>query len=293
MIDSVTLKILPAIPPKEIYSKTELFSGYQVKGRVRNLTLTSNEEYSILKGSLPKYMNDSNVHPLSFLEIPSTINKLENELQSEIGTAQILNLEWSSTIPTDYPPKTYYSMLGETWPFERVTFKNSLYFNSSKNKVIFYDKGREARCNGNLLRYELRFPKVKSLGLTLQRLTCADTYNQLTKSWLDVYFSINKIRKPMPQEVKTKKDLNRYLESVGIETLGGKDQVLLIIDNLHRQGRINDYNKSRMKSDLTNFINNISQESDLEGELNSKIQMIADQNLIKVTPSSLITASKQ
>lgn len=281
MIDSITIKIQPAITPKEIFSRSEFFSGYRVKGRVKNLIISSNGEYSILTGSLPKFLNDSNIEPLRFSEIAPTINKLTNELQCDIANAEILGLEWSSTIKTDYPPKTYYSMLGETWPFERVPFKNSLYFNSPKKRVLFYDKAKETRTEGNLMRYELRQPKAKSLDLTLGKLTESHFFNQLTKSWLDVYFSINKIRKPMPKEVRTQKDLNRFLESLGIEVLGGKDEVYQLIDNLHRQGKVNDYNKSRMKRNLSDFINNIGSPSELEIELNEKFMSVATQNTAK------------
>jgi len=281
MIDSITLKIQPAITPKEIYNRSESFSGFRVKGRVKNLILSSNDEYSILTGSLPKFLNDSNIEPLTFSELSPTINKLTNELQCDIANAKILGLEWSSTIKTDHPPKTYYSLLGETWPFERVPFKNSLYFNSPRKRVLFYDKAKETRTEGNLMRYELRLPKAKSLDLTLSKLTEAHFFNQLTKSWLDVYFSINKIRKPMPKEVRTQKDLNRFLESLGIEVLGGKDEVYQLIDNLHRQGKVNDYNKSRMKRNLSDFINNIGSPSELEIELNEKFMNVAIQNTAK------------
>ncbi len=281
MIDSITLKIQPAITPKEIYSKSESYSGYSVKGRVKNLILTSNEEYSILTGSLPKYLRGSNIEPLTFSEISTSIQTLENELQRDISNAQILNLEWSSTIKTDYSPKTYYSIIGETYPFERVAFKNSLYFNSSERRIILYDKGKEARVKDNLLRYELRLPKAKRLGLTLSSLTKPEAFNQLTKSWLDVYHSLNKIRKPMPKEVKSQKDLNRFLESIAIEMLGGKDEVLQMIDNLHRQGKIKDYNRTRMRQGITEFIENISSPNDLELELNQKFREVAKQNTIR------------
>lgn len=282
MIDSVTLKIQPAIFPREIYSQTETFSGYQVKARVKNLWLTSNEEYSILTGSLPKFLNGSNIEPLRFHEMTTTIQELENQLQCDISNAQILGLEWSSTIETEYPPKTYYSILGETWPFERVPFKNSLYYNSPSRKLLFYDKGKESRTGGNWLRNELRMPKARKLCLSLSSLTCPETFNKLTKSWIDLYFSINKIKKPMPNKVKTPSDLNRFFQSLGIEVLGGKDQVLEMINNLHRQGKINHYNKSRMRKNLTEFLENIGTPTDLEEELNQKFQKVASQNTIKL-----------
>ena len=282
MLDSVTLKIQPAITPREPYSRTEYSSGYKVNGRVRNLILTSSDEYSILTGSIPKFRNGSNIETLRFSEIASTINELENELQCDIGNAQILGLEWSSTIQTDYQPKVYYPTLGQTWPFERVPFKNSLYFNSSKRRILFYDKGKEARSPGNLLRYELSLPKAKNLGLTLVSLTKPEAFNQLTKSWLDVYLSINKIKKPMPKEVKTPTDLNRFFQSLGIEVLGGKDEALQLIDNLHRLGKIKDYNKTRMRQNLIDFVSSIGAPTDLEIELNHKFTEVANQNTQRI-----------
>jgi len=280
MIDSVTLKIQPPIIPKEIIKRIETFSGYQINGRLKNLFLVTKDEYSVLRGSLPKFIHGSNLEPLRYNEIASTTKELENVLQRDVANSPILSIEWGATVKTAFPPKTYYPILGETWPFERVQFKNSLYFNSPKKKFIYYDKGKEARCSGNLLRSELRLPKTKPLELTLGKLSKPEDFNRLTKIWLDFYQSLNKIRKPVPLQLKTKTDLNRFYKSIGIEVLGGKDKALQMIDNLHRQGKINDCNKSRMKDDLKKFIANVSQATELEHELNEKFLLVANQNTI-------------
>ena len=85
----------------------------------------------------------------------------------------------------------------------------------------------------------------------------------------------------MPKEVKSQKDLNRFLESIAIETLGGKDEVLQMIDNLHRQGKIKDYNRTRMRQSIIEFIDNIGSQTDLEIELNEKFKEVANQNTIR------------
>lgn len=280
MLDAITLKIQPAISPIGIYSREETLSGYRAKGRLRNLFLSTCEEYTILKGSLPKFATGSNTETLTFSEVSSTIQKLEDELQVDISRAPILSLEWSSTIHTEQPPRVYYSVLGETWPFERVPFKNSLYFNSTGKKALFYDKARETRAKGNLLRYEMKLPKVKSLGLTLGSLRQPEVFSGLTRTWLDLYLSLNKIRKPMPKEVKSQRDLDRFYKSIGIEVLGGKDSQIEMIDNLHRQGLISDYNKSRMKANLRSFLENVGTPSELEQELTEKISRVARLNTI-------------
>lgn len=282
MLDSITLKIQPAIAPEEIYSVEETLSGYRSKGRLRNLFISSCDEFTILKGSLPKFATGSNTETLSFAEISSTIEELENRLQTDISKAPILSLEWSSTIKTEQPPRVYYPILGETWPFERVPFKNSLYFNSPSKKALFYDKAKETRTTGNLLRYELRLPKAKSLGLTLGSLCQPAIFNQLTNTWFELYCSLNKIKKPMPKQVRSQRDLDRFYKSIAIEVLGGKDQQIQMIDSLHRQGLINDYNKSRMSKNLKNFIENIGVPTEFETELTEKFQRVANQNTVRL-----------
>ena len=77
-------------------------------------------------------------------------------------------------------------------------------------------------------------------------------------------------------------DLDRFYKSIAIELLGGKDEQLQMIDNLHRQGKINDYNKSRMKSDLINFVANVTKATDLEIELNEKFSQVAKENTVRM-----------
>lgn len=281
MLDSITIKIEPSISPIGIYSMEETLSGYRSKGRLKNLFISSCDEYTILKGSLPKFRTGSNTETLPFSEVTSTIQELENSLQVDISKAPVLSLEWSSTIQTEQPPKVYYSILGESWPFERVPFKYSLYFNSPSKKALFYDKGKETRTKGNLLRYEMKLPKAKSLGLTLGSLAQAEVFSGLTKTWFDLYLALNKIRKPMPKEVKTQRDLDRFYKTIGIEVLGGRDSQIEMIDNLHKQGLISDYNKSRMKANLKRFLENVSTPSELEQELTEKISQVARLNTIQ------------
>ena len=84
----------------------------------------------------------------------------------------------------------------------------------------------------------------------------------------------------MPKEVKTPKDLNRFLISVAYEALGGRDAINEMITNLHRQGKVNDYNKTRMKQGLYSFEKNIAIPTDMEEELNEKFLKVATDNTI-------------
>lgn len=278
MIDSITLKIEPPLLPNEVIREIKTAAGVKFNSKCRNMDLITTNDYTILKGSLPKFMHGSNVRTLSYEEVAATIQELSNHLGRDISNALILGVDWSTTIMTENKPKVYYSILGETHPFQRVPFKNSLYFNTSAKKLLFYDKGKEARVSGNLLRNEVRWSNLKKLGLHLNDLAKPEVFTRFTRQWLDVYQSINKIRKPMPAKVRTPTDFNKYLSSIAIEVLGGKDEVISIINNLHSQGVITDYNKTRIKQNIVNLLQNIAHPTAMEEELNWKFTEVAKQN---------------
>jgi hypothetical protein len=163
----------------------------------RNLKVISNDAYTIVKGSLPKFVHGGNVETLPFNEILFTIQELSECLDRDISTAQILGVDWSTTINTQTKPTVYYSILGETYPFQRLPYKNSLYYNSSDRKLMFYDKGKEAGMVGNWLRNELQLMKLNKFGLTFHDLTKPQVFNSFTTQWLQVYQSINKLREPL------------------------------------------------------------------------------------------------
>ena len=261
--------------PKEVIRETRTAAGIRYNSKCKNMDIVTFEDYTILKGSLPKFMHGSNVITLPFNEISATIQELSNQLERDVSNALILGVDWSTTISTNYQPITYYSILGETYPFQRVPYKNSLYFNARAKTLLFYDKGKEARINGNLLRNEVRWTNLKKQGLQFHDLAKPEVFTMFTRQWLDVYQSINKIRKPMPKQINNQKDFNRFLTSVGIETLGGKDGVFEIVNNLHSQGTIKHHHKTRIKQSINNLIQNIACPSNLEEELNMKFSEVA------------------
>lgn len=278
MIDAITLKVEPALNPVSYYKLTETAAGSKYHSKLANLDIISYPDYSIIKGSLPKYRYGSNVETLPFSEVSTTIQNLSNDLNSDLSGALILGVDWSTTIETEEQPKVYYSILGETWPFQRIPFKNSLYYNGNARKLLFYDKAKEAKVDGNLLRNEARWTNLKKLGLKFNDLAKPEIFTQLTQQWLDFYLSINKLRKPMPAQIKTPTQFSAWFDSIAIEALGGKDEVMTIINNLHAKGQINDYNKSRIKRRINQTIKTYGVQSDLEKELTEKFTAVAKRN---------------
>ncbi len=275
MVDTITLKIEPALKPIEVYRETKTLASTKVFSRCRNLELITNEDYTILKGSLPKFVHGSNIITLPFDEVFSTIQDLSNQLERDISNAQILGVDWSTTISTETKPTVYYSILGETHPFRRVHFMNSLYYNTNAKVLLFYDKGKEAKAIGNLLRNEVRWTNLKKYGLHFSDLAKPDVFNKFTEQWLETYVSINKIRKPMPKQIRNPKDWNRFMQSVALEALGGKDGAFEIVNNLHAQRDIAPHHKTRIKQNINQLIQNIGYPSNLEEELNLKFYEVA------------------
>lgn len=150
--------------------------GYSYKGELDNYKVYVSQTGISLIGSLAKFYLPSNVYTLTREATREAIEKMSDKFHTDISDAKVTRFDVSTVIPTKRSPKDYFSSLGDKPYFERVqATKDTLYYNTQKRQLIFYDKNKEAKSKNviippalegkNLLRYELRYLNELKRGL--------------------------------------------------------------------------------------------------------------------------------
>ena len=184
--------------------------GYTVTGKAGDYSVLLTDAGISLKGSLPKFLLPTNIHTLSRAGACQAVEKLSDTLHLPIKYAKVTRIDVSTVLLVDRPPSDYYPFLGNKPRYERLqATSDTLYYNTNKRQLIFYNKLAEAKAKGvnipaaflgeNLLRLEARFtkrlpkqfylPTVTGTTLTDERF-----YTGMVKRWGDEYFSINKLK---------------------------------------------------------------------------------------------------
>lgn len=184
--------------------------GYSISGRVGDYLLYLNESGITMKGSLPKVLLPDNIHTLSRDGARDAIEKLSDEIHLPIKLAKVTRVDVSTVLPMKREPAEYYPLLGNKPHFQRLqATKTTLYYNTIKKQLIFYDKKVEAKAKGvtipagfesaNLLRVEARFTERLQKQFNLTEVTGATLtderfYIDRVKQWGKEYFLINKLK---------------------------------------------------------------------------------------------------
>ncbi|MDR1973700.1 MAG: hypothetical protein LBQ31_03385 [Bacteroidales bacterium] len=197
--------ILPYL--SEITERHNERQGYSYTGKLNNYTVSVFEGGISLKGSLSAYLHPSNIYTLKRNDTRQAIEKLSDNLHTDIGTAKVTRFDISTVIPTKRPPSDYYSHLGNKPYFTRLqSTPDTLYYNNHQRQLSFYDKAKEAKAKKtpipdilqgcNLFRYELRF--LKRLNEQFKRditgnlLFDSDFYCKIVQWWYNEFKTINK-----------------------------------------------------------------------------------------------------
>ena len=161
------LGILPYLSNETEHNSENRGSSYS--GTIENILVHVFEAGISLKGSLAKYYFGNNVEMLTRKDTQRAIEKLSEALHIDIRKAKVRRLDVAMIVYTQRPPADYYSYLGQKSRFLRLqATDNTLYYNTKKKQLIFYNKTKEAKevypndfeddCY-YALRYELRFLK--------------------------------------------------------------------------------------------------------------------------------------
>lgn len=271
--------------------------GYYCKGKLGDYTITVNPAGVYMSGSLSKYYLPSNVYTLTRSAIKEAIESLSDNLKINVAAATVKRVDVSTVIPTKRRPADYYSRLGTKPHFKRLQAAvDTLYYNTVKRQLIFYDKSKEATAKGaiipptltgcNLLRYELRFTRMLQKQFRQQEKPTAailydtDFYYWLVSSWRDEFLTINKIKTVsiMSDIIKTPKDAANALFAALLQSNGGSSVIDGVLQDLKAAKCFDDpKNYTRLKNHLNDLLQTpaASGQNDLIRELEQAIVEVA------------------
>ena len=147
-------------------------------GTMKGMSLYIKPNGISIIGSLPKFLYDDNIHPLTRKTTGEAIAALSEGLGFDIGNALVTGLEFGMNFPVSNPVSDYLLKLGELDRMLRYKFSQStLYYKPKGRKqpkvLCFYDKVADAKAKGmsipagfedaNILKYEMRLKGSKRL----------------------------------------------------------------------------------------------------------------------------------
>lgn len=156
-------------------------------------------------GSLSRFHTGNNCHVLTPSTTRDAITHLSDCLGVDMSAASVTAVHTACNMQMDYPPATYFPLLGALDGLDRNTYRGTLYYNDTARAraIVFYDKTREMQARGqpsalpldqlaNLLRMEIRYNDVAAVQTALQAspvtgATLYDdaAYKQAVTAWRD------------------------------------------------------------------------------------------------------------
>jgi len=270
--------------------------GYSCSGKFGDYTITCYNGGISLKGSLAKLYLPSNVYTHTRQTISEAIKLLSDALHLDIMRAKVTRLDISTVITTRLPPKEYYPCLGDKPHFTRLqTSPTTLYYNTKKRQVVFYDKTKEAQAKGavipetlqgcNLFRYELRLTKelVRQLHTAMPYISGAmlsdsEFYYNLIQLWKNEFDTIKKLNtfQTTMENIKTPKEAQTALFASLLQQQGA-NCIDEYINTLKANKAFADAKYySRLKADLYKIVqSNTMQDNELVKELETAINNVA------------------
>lgn len=287
--------VLPFL--SDITEKQSERFGYSCYGQLGDYTVICYQAGISLKGSLAKFYLPSNFYTLTRQQTDEAVEKLSDQLHLDLGKAKVNRIDVSTVIPTKRPPSDYYSRLGNKPHFERVqTTKNTLYYQTQRRQLVFYDKLRETAAKGverpssldeldHFLRYELRFmgklpSQLKCSTITAKTLSDEDFYYSIVQRWKQEFETIKKIHQSNNmvnlKNIKTPKDAMSVLLAKLLQQ-NGQNTINDFLADLKASNVFSDRKYySRLKSDLTGLIQATGgNEDDLTKELETAVNNFA------------------
>ena len=161
----------------------------------------------LFTGSIPKFMNGHNIYTLSLDEVRQFIERLSDILGLPMKYAVVKELEFAHNFEMRQLPMIYLQKLGGMRKFGLARIGETVYMETTLEKIKFYDKMREARKKRelpnktelpeNLLRYEVTFKnkRLKELfedGLTAEDLCDKRVFWTLVAEWLAFFENVEK-----------------------------------------------------------------------------------------------------
>jgi hypothetical protein len=248
-------------------------------------------DYGInIKGSLAKYYLGTNLHTPTREECKRAFELLADTLHLPIQLATVSRIDIGMNLITQYKPEVYFSYLGQSNYYNRLTQPMSISYQNTQRCKKFYNKIAEIKSRRaiipnpyqgkNMLRYELsylkRLPKQFNRAIiTPDTLIEEDFYINLFDRMVKEYEVIQKIGLVNMDisKLRSPKDFMKWINALAIQEKGS-DTFLHLVDLLKEQ---NAFNKpeyySRLRSEIIRQSGGytIADTPELVLELNKKI----------------------
>ena len=204
-----------------------------MSGTMKGMSLYIKPNGISIMGSLPKFLYDDNIHPLTRKTTGEAIAALSECLGFDIGNALVTGVEFGMNFPVSSPVSDYLLRLGELERMQRYKFSSStLYYKPKGRKqpkvLCFYDKVADAKAKGmsipvgfedaNILKYELRLKGRLSYQLGVDNITASTLsdrafYKMLIALYQSYYRAIYKQKQIISDmsSIKTPNDALKYL----------------------------------------------------------------------------------
>ena len=269
---------------------TEKQNGnWWINGNLENLRIAVGEAGISIKGSPNKYVHGYNFAKLTRQEFQQGIEKISDAFSMDIKKSSTTKVDIAHNFCMKEDVKHYYPYLGMNKYYQRQELDNSLYYRNKQRTIIFYDKVKEGKKNGettplawqnkNVLRYELRFlgrllKQFNRSILTAEDLYKDEVYIQIIDRWILEYKNIikNKVMNPN-KETLTNREAKDYLLSALVAEFG-QNKVLSIVDGW--KGKFTTNKEAQRFKKSLNGLTGLTLESDLIQELDIKINRIRD-----------------
>lgn len=201
-------------------------------GTMKGMSLYIKPNGISIIGSLPKFLYDDNIHPLTRKTTGEAIAALSEGLGFDIGNALVTGLEFGMNFPVSNPVSDYLLKLGELDRMLRYKFSQStLYYKPKGRKqpkvLCFYDKVADAKAKGmsiptgfedaNILKYEMRLKgrlshQLKVDNITASTLSDRGFYKMLIGLYQSYYRAIYKQKQTNNDDMNNVKSVSDALE---------------------------------------------------------------------------------
>ncbi|SHI74396.1 phage/plasmid replication domain-containing protein [Algibacter luteus] len=279
---------IPALLSNITYTEKQN-GNWWINGSLENLKIAVGEAGISIIGSPNKYVHGYNFAALTRQEFQHGIEKISDTFSIDIKKANTSKIDIAHNFCMQEEVKHYYHYLGICKYYKRLAYENSLYYSNKQRTIVFYDKVKEGKKNGetiplawlnkNILRYEFRLKGRILKQLNRSNLYAEDLYKdefyiQIIDRWILEYQNItkNKIMNPN-KETLTNKEAKDYLLSALVAEFG-QNKVLSIVDGWNSRFTTNKEAQRFRKS--LNSLSGLTLESDLIQELDTKINRVKD-----------------
>lgn len=263
-----------------------------IRGYLNSLCVIVTVNGVTISGSLSKYYYGNNMYTLSFSEIKSAFKMIENQLGITIEKGRVQRLDISENFIVDNPVHNYYPYLGELTYYERQEVNNGIYYNGSKQTILFYDKVHERKVkrekvldcyiDKNVFRYELRFEhRLGKLfdrkALYVSDLIDALFFSELVKRYMDQFQKIYKHKSLVHYselQINDRSQFWRQIKLRGIKELGGESVLLQLVKQARKDKSFkNSMHATRIIQEIKRlYMNNpFTEANSLVKELEQKI----------------------